>query len=88
MGVFDAKTKFSEVVAAAQRGEETLILRHGKPVAKVVPVDSEVIAREQKRKWFERVRILAKEIAADNGGRPISREEILAGIREGRRWED
>jgi prevent-host-death family protein len=36
--VAEAKRTFSEVLDAAGRGEETLVLRHGKPVALVTPV--------------------------------------------------
>jgi prevent-host-death family protein len=38
IGLFDAKTHLSELVARAERGEEVLITRHNKPVAKLVPV--------------------------------------------------
>lgn len=36
--VRDAKARFSELVAAAERGEPTTITRHGQPAAVVVPV--------------------------------------------------
>jgi prevent-host-death family protein len=32
-----AKAQFSELVEDAIRGEETIITKHGKPVAKVIP---------------------------------------------------
>jgi prevent-host-death family protein len=38
IGLFDAKTHLSELVARAERGEEVVITRHNKPVAKLVPV--------------------------------------------------
>ncbi len=34
----EAKAKFSELLDAAERGETTLITRHGKPVARIEPV--------------------------------------------------
>ncbi len=37
--VRDAKAHFSELVAAAERGEPTTITRHGQPAAVLVPVD-------------------------------------------------
>lgn len=37
----DAKARLSELVSAAERGEETVITRHGKPVARVVPEPAE-----------------------------------------------
>jgi prevent-host-death family protein len=36
--MLDAKTKLSQLVEAAERGEEVLIARNGVPVAKIVPV--------------------------------------------------
>lgn len=40
-GLFEAKTHLSELIARAERGEEVVITRHHKPVAKLVPVDAE-----------------------------------------------
>ncbi len=37
MSVAQAKAHFSELVADARRGRRTVILRHGKPAAAVVP---------------------------------------------------
>jgi prevent-host-death family protein len=38
VGLFEAKTHLSELVARAERGEEVVITRHNRPVAKLVPV--------------------------------------------------
>ena len=37
----EAKTRLSELVAAAERGEEVLIARDGKPAARLVAVANE-----------------------------------------------
>ena len=37
VGLFEAKTHLSEYVARAEAGEEVIITRHHKPVAKIVP---------------------------------------------------
>ena len=39
IGLFEAKTHLSELVARAEKGEEVVITRHNKPVAKLVPVN-------------------------------------------------
>jgi antitoxin Phd len=39
LGLRDAKTSFSAIVEAAERGEATIITKHGKPAAVVVPVE-------------------------------------------------
>ena len=40
VGLFDAKTHFSQYVALAEAGEEVIIMRHNKPVAKIVSLDA------------------------------------------------
>jgi prevent-host-death family protein len=39
VGMHEAKTKLSQLVERAQAGEEIVIARNGKPVARLVPVD-------------------------------------------------
>lgn len=40
MNVSEAKAKLSELVAAAERGEEVVIARGGNPAVRLVPVKS------------------------------------------------
>ncbi|TAN08917.1 MAG: type II toxin-antitoxin system prevent-host-death family antitoxin [Burkholderiaceae bacterium] len=40
VGLFEAKTRLSEYVSRAEKGEEVIITRHNKPVAKLVPLDT------------------------------------------------
>ena len=39
MQVREAKASFSALVEAAEKGEPTIITKHGKPTAMVVPID-------------------------------------------------
>lgn len=39
IGAFEAKTKFSELLERASRGEEITITKHEKPVARLVPFE-------------------------------------------------
>jgi prevent-host-death family protein len=41
VGMHEAKTKLSQLVERAEAGEDIVIARHGKPVARLVPVASE-----------------------------------------------
>ena len=41
VNMHDAKTKLSELVAAAERGEEVVIARNGTPAARLVAVATE-----------------------------------------------
>jgi prevent-host-death family protein len=43
VGLFDAKTHFSEYVMRAEAGEEVIITRHNKPVAKIVPLHAKAV---------------------------------------------
>ena len=49
IGLFEAKTHLSELVARAERGEEVVITRHNKPVARLVPVVRSTRAAAQRR---------------------------------------
>ena len=40
VGLFEAKTNLSQYVARAEAGEEAIIMRHNKPVAKIVSLDA------------------------------------------------
>ncbi len=45
VGAFEAKTKFSELLQRAERGEEITITRRGKPVARLTRIDSDAARR-------------------------------------------
>jgi prevent-host-death family protein len=45
--VTDAKARFSELLARAESGEEIVIHRHGKPVARLVPAKPSLSADER-----------------------------------------
>lgn len=84
IGLFEAKTHLSELVARAERGEEVIITRHNRPVAKLVPfneVSPELVAR--RRAIAAEMQAAGREIEARGG--PITIEEILAWRDEGRR---
>lgn len=40
VGLFEVKTHLSEYVARAEAGQEVIIMRHNKPVAKIVPLNA------------------------------------------------
>ncbi len=49
VGLFEAKTHLSELVARAEQGEEVVITRHNKPVAKLVPMGDSTRDRDAQR---------------------------------------
>jgi prevent-host-death family protein len=61
IGSFEAKNKLSELLAKAERGEETVITRRGRPVAKLVPLTSGHDV-EAARGTMGRLRTLAQQM--------------------------
>lgn len=79
VGAFEAKNKLSELLDLAERGEEVVITRHGKEVARLVPPKPRPDP-EEARAAMERLRARARD-----RGLKITIEEILAYRDEGRR---
>lgn len=61
VGAFEAKTHFSHLIERAMHGEEIFITRRGKPVAKIVPLDT-YSNSDTAREAVKRLRTLAKEM--------------------------
>jgi prevent-host-death family protein len=84
IGLFEAKTRLSELVARAESGNEVVITRHNRPVAKIVPYEAGTAIDLQRRlDAVKRLKALGAAIASRGG--PVTEEEIGEWIREGRR---
>jgi prevent-host-death family protein len=59
VGAFEAKNTLGTLLDCVERGEEIVITRHGKPVARLVP-DAVGIDRSRARAAFERLRERAR----------------------------
>jgi prevent-host-death family protein len=53
VGLFEAKTHLSELIARVEAGDEVIITRHNKPVARLVPVTAPVVDGNAKRRSIE-----------------------------------
>jgi len=85
IGAFEAKNTFGSLLDRAENGEEIVITRHGKPVARLVP-NAGYADRSQLQDSFQRLRERARQLARDNPGRPAFDWEELKQLRdEGRR---
>jgi prevent-host-death family protein len=81
---FEAKTKFGELLDRVARGEEIVITRHEKPVARLVPEGGRSL--EEVRRAAEGLELLQQEIAAFCEGKPaVSWSEFKSFVEEGRR---
>lgn len=61
VGAFEAKTHFSALLERAERGEEILITRRGKAVARLVPAAGKDLGAEAARQALLRMRKRAKK---------------------------
>jgi len=81
---FEAKTRFGEMLDRVMGGEEIIITRHEKPVARMISEGGRSLA--EIRRAAEGLEALQKEIAVFNDGkRPVSWKEFKSFIEEGRR---
>ncbi len=84
VGIFEGRNRFSELVEAAERGEEVLVLRRGKPAVRIVsaaPVEDRVALHMAA---LDRADALRAEIR-DHLGRSFTHDELIAARDEGRR---
>jgi prevent-host-death family protein len=58
IGAFEAKNKLGTLLDRVQQGEEIVITRHGRPVARLVP-NAGGIDRAQAQAAFDRIRVRA-----------------------------
>ena len=80
----EAKTRFGQLLDRVARGEEVIVTRHDKPVARIVPAGRP--AREEVRAAVEGLRELRQAIAMRRGAQPaLTDKDIKSLIEEGRR---
>jgi prevent-host-death family protein len=88
VGLFDAKTHFSEYVARAEAGEEVIITRHNKPVAKIVPLHAKPVVPVQVipkfvQRTFNMGPLLVAETNMNHLAAQLEDEDIIAKMRRG-----
>ena len=79
---FEAKTRFSELLDRVSKGEEVVITRHEKPVARLVPEG--VRRADEVQRAVEGLRELQQRIRRRSKAR-LSNGEARSAIDEGRR---
>ena len=84
VSAFEAKTRFGELLERVTRGEEIVITRHDKPVARIVPEGAQRL--DDVRKAVVGLRELQQRIALRTKGKVrLSDREARSAIDEGRR---
>ena len=83
ISAFEAKTRFGGLLDRVCRGEEIVITRHEKPVARLVPEGRPSLS--QVREAVSELDALRGEMKKRRPRRPLSDKEIRDAIAEGRR---
>jgi prevent-host-death family protein len=81
IGAFEAKNTLGTLLDLVQGGEEIVITRHGKPVARLVP-NAGRVDQNQARAAFQRIRERAQHLGKDKGGRKSSDWASLKKLRD------
>jgi len=63
VGAYEAKTRFSELLERAARGETITVTKHGAPVAQLGPIDAP--RRESQRQAADGIRQMRQGIRLD-----------------------
>ncbi|MGA6982415.1 MAG: type II toxin-antitoxin system prevent-host-death family antitoxin [Candidatus Sulfotelmatobacter sp.] len=79
----EAKTRFGELLDRVARGEEIVITRHDKPVARIIPEGGKSL--ESVRRAIQSIRQNRDRMAQRKGFKPLTDKEIRDAINEGRR---
>ena len=77
-----AKTHFSQLLDEVERGATIVILRHGRPIARILPNPEG--RRQQIREAIDNIGKLAKERQERFG--TVTVEEIISSIHEGHKY--
>ena len=84
VSAFEAKTRFGELLERVTKGEEVVITRHDKPVARMVPEGARRL--EDVRRAVTGLRELQQRIVRRSKAKvSLSDREVRSAIEEGRR---
>jgi prevent-host-death family protein len=78
---FEAKTRFGELLDRVARGEEVVITRHDKPVARLIPEGAQRV--DEVRRSVDGLRELQQRIRRRSKAR-LSDREVRTAIEHGR----
>jgi prevent-host-death family protein len=79
----EAKTRLGKLLERVANGEEIVITRHDKPVARLIPEGRPSL--DKVRQAVAGMRALRAEMAQRKGFKPITDKEIREAINEGRK---
>jgi len=80
-GTFDAKNKLSHLLDLVEQGDEVIITRNGKPVARIVADKASDADAERKRRADEAIEWIKQNRKGNDLGEDTIKELIEAGRR-------
>lgn len=87
VGLFEVKTHLSQYVSRAEAGQETIIMRHNKPVAKIVPLNAVAVPAQPIPRFVQRTFSSGGELVdltkATQLVGELEDEELIAKMRRG-----
>jgi prevent-host-death family protein len=83
ISAFEAKTRFGDLLERVCRGEEIVITRHEKPVARLIPEGRPALS--EIRDAVDELKNLRVEIGRRRESQPLPDKEIRQAIQKGRR---
>jgi len=84
IGAVEAKTKLSKLLDRVESGEEIIITRRGRRVAKLIPLADHGDKAAKNQAAVEGLKKLHKELS--RSGSRITQKEICQWVKEGRRY--
>lgn len=82
VAVSEFKDKASEFIAAAERGEEIVITRHGRPVVQLSAIHAQGVDLTKRLEILESFRKMREDMRA--AGKAVTIDEAIAWKNEGR----
>lgn len=73
IGAFEAKTQFSALLERVAAGEDVLITKHGRPVARLTKADA--ASRDDVDSAISKLKLLRKGATLGDGGWKAARDE-------------
>ena len=82
ISAFEAKTRFGDLLERVRNGEEIVITKHQKPVARLIPEGRPSLS--ETREAVNELRSLRDEMVSRRGTRPLPDKDLRAAIQKGR----
>lgn len=83
ISAFEAKTRFGDLLDRVSRGEEIVITKHRKAVARLIPEGRPALS--EVRDAVNELAALRKELAHRRTAHPLADKDIREAIQKGRR---